>query len=292
MHKIILDCDNTMGVLRSDIDDGLTFAYLYAHPQVDLMGVTCTFANNHEHVVYYNTLQMMEDMEIRDVPVFKGGRNPGEYDSPAVDFLVRSAQENPGEITVLAIGSLCNIAGAAARDPAFFDNLKGLVVMGGILEPLYLNGSLCHELNFSIDSESAYRVIFGCSKLTILSSQCTQDAMYGEKEIARLLAQETRFMKRYVSVIRDWIQYINPYYGGRDCFINWDLCTAIYVTRPDLFADRKLRIVRSRENLRTGLLQQDDQCPDDQAAWLNIPDRILDVDAFNEEFYSIMKLLK
>lgn len=57
--KVILDCDNTMGVRKSDVDDGLTFAYLYAHPDVEVQGITCTFANNNEHVVYYNTLQMM-----------------------------------------------------------------------------------------------------------------------------------------------------------------------------------------------------------------------------------------
>ena len=70
--KVILDCDNTMGVRKSDVDDGLTFAYLYAHPDVEVQGITCTFANNNEHVVYYNTLQMMEDLEITDVPVLKG----------------------------------------------------------------------------------------------------------------------------------------------------------------------------------------------------------------------------
>ena len=94
--KVILDCDNTMGVRKSDVDDGLTFAYLYAHPDVEVQGITCTFANNNEHVVYYNTLQMMEDLEITDVPVLKGGRTPGAYDSEAVNFLVDTVNKNPG----------------------------------------------------------------------------------------------------------------------------------------------------------------------------------------------------
>ncbi len=62
MNKVILDCDNTMSVLRSDVDDGLTFMYLYAHPEVDLLGITTTFANNKLHVVYDNTLQMLKDL--------------------------------------------------------------------------------------------------------------------------------------------------------------------------------------------------------------------------------------
>ena len=120
--KVILDCDNTMGVRKSDVDDGLTFAYLYAHPDVEVQGITCTFANNNEHVVYYNTLQMMEDLEITDVPVLKGGRTPGAYDSEAVNFLVDTVNKNPGEITVIAIGSMCNIAGAYTKDSSSYCN--------------------------------------------------------------------------------------------------------------------------------------------------------------------------
>lgn len=294
MYKVILDCDNTMGVKRSDIDDGLTFAYLYAHPEIDLLGITCTFANNHEHVVYYNTLQMMEDLDITGVPVLKGGRHSEDYESEAVDFLVEQVNKAPGEITVIAIGSLCNIAGAYTKDPEFFNRIHHLIIMGGILEPLNLNGSLCKELNFTVDYRSASKVLFNCKRLTVLSSQCTQDAIYGEKEIQLLLAQKTCFMERYVDVIRDWIAHINAYYGNRSVFVNWDLCTAIYLTHPELFQDKLCRIVKCEESMKTGLLveDKDNNYPDDQVTYFNIPTKILDVDAFNEEFYTIMKRMK
>lgn len=95
--KVILDCDNTMGVRKSDGRMmASTFAYLYAHPDVEILGITCTFANNNEHVAYYNTLQMLEDLEITDVPVLKGGRTPEAYDSEAVDFLIDTVNKNPG----------------------------------------------------------------------------------------------------------------------------------------------------------------------------------------------------
>ena len=75
-QKVILDFDNTMGVRKSDVDDGLTFAYLYAHDDIDLLGVTCTFANNAQHVVYANTVQMWEDLGITDVPSTRAGASP------------------------------------------------------------------------------------------------------------------------------------------------------------------------------------------------------------------------
>lgn len=294
MHKVIFDCDNTLGVQRSDIDDGLTFAYLYAHPEVELLGITCTFANNHEHVVYYNTRQMMEDLEIFDVPVLRGGRMPGDYDSEAVEFLVAQANRHPGEITLIATGSLCNVAGAYTKDPSFFNKIKGLIVMGGLMGPLHMNGVHTRDLNFSVDHRSSVKVLFHCKKLTILSAQCTRDAVYGEADIRLLLGQRSRFMTRYVDDIRHWLSFIDADYGGQGKFINWDLCTAIYLTRPELFEGRIRRLVKSEADMENGMLVEDlarihreeDVIP------LQIPERILDVEAFNQEFFEIMKHMK
>ena len=46
MKKIILDCDNTMGVIDCDVDDGLALLYLLGCPDVNLLGITCTYGNN------------------------------------------------------------------------------------------------------------------------------------------------------------------------------------------------------------------------------------------------------
>lgn len=289
MFSVIYDCDNTLGVLRSDVDDGLTFAYLHAHPDIRLLGLTCTFGNNAEHIVYANTVQMMEDLGIGDLPVFRGGRTPGAYESEAVDFLVESVRKAPGEITVIATGALTNLAGAYAKDPDFFRNLRQLIVMGGMLEPLHLNGVPIAELNFSADFKASTTVLSHCPRLTILSAQCTQDAVYGEQEVQQLLAQNTRFMRLYADAIRNWIRFIAPAYGNRSVFINWDLCCAIYLTRPELFEQKLRRITVREEELRTGHLPETDSGTD----WVSIqiPEKIVDLEEFNREFLKIMALL-
>lgn len=290
MKKVIYDCDNTLGVKRSDIDDGITFAYLYAHPEIELLGITCTFGNNSEHVVYYNTVQMLKDLDINDVPVLKGGREPCEYNSEAVDFLVSMVNKYPGQITVIATGSLCNIAGAYKKDIDFFHKIESLIVMGGILGPLYLNGVLCRELNFSIDYESANQVLFNCDKLTVLSAQCTQNAIYGHEDVQRLLLQNTKFINKFAKEIIQWIEYINPQYGNRGIFINWDLCTAIYLTNPDLFVSKTRRIIPSKENLKIGFLQEDRDGTFHNVKYISIPEKINNISDFNHEFYSIISL--
>lgn len=291
MKKVILDCDNTMGVKRSDIDDGLTFAYLYAHDEIDLMGITCTFANNHEHVVYYNTLQMLEDMNISDVPVFKGGRKPESYDSDAVDFLVEQVNKYPNEIYVIAIGSMNNLAGAYEKDNKFFDKVKEIIVMGGMLEPLYLNNSLCKELNFTVDSNSAGKVLFNASKLTLLSSQCTRMAEYPQDEIAKVKAIDTKYIKYLIPIIDEWVKYIGPYYGDNDSFINWDLCTAIYLTNPELFDERRVNIEKDYEAMKTGFITIADNDNVDTNE-INIPTQIFNIEKFNQLFYNELSKIK
>lgn len=292
-QKVILDFDNTMGVRKSDVDDGLTFAYLYAHDDIDLLGVTCTFANNAQHVVYANTVQMWEDLGITDVPIYKGGRFPESYDSDAVDFLVKSANEQPGEIVVIAIGSLCNIAGAYTKDPDFFKKIKRLIVMGGILEPLYLNGSLNKELNFSVDYKSAAKVIYNCPNLSILTAQCTQDAAYKIEDLEAMLDMDSRFMTWAKPILENWIVAINSLYGNRKVFINWDLCTAIYLTNPELFTTEPMRVCKKEENMKTGWLEIDHGTLDDaEVNVVDIPTKIVDLETFNNLFYTMISKMK
>lgn len=294
MNKVILDCDNTMGVKRSDIDDGLTFAYLYTHEDVEVLGMTCTFANNHEHVCYYNSVQMMEDLGVKDVPVFAGGRKPGEYDNAAVDFLVKTVDENPGEIVVIAIGSMNNLGGAYHKDKDFFKKVKEVVVMGGMLEVLYLNKALCNELNFTVAPNEACDVMFECGKLTLLSSQCTRLAEYPQEEIAKVKAIGTPFIEYLTPIIDAWVKYIGPAYGDNQSFINWDLCTAIYVTNPELFDRRALRVVKNPEPMKKGFLEidYDGKEKDENVNIVNIPSTIYDLEKFNELFYNELKKMK
>lgn len=292
--KVILDFDNTMGVRKSDVDDGLTFAYLYTHDDIDLMAVTCTFANNAQHVVYANTLQMWEDLGITDVPIFKGGRWPESYDSAAVDYLVQAANEAPGEITVLAIGSLCNIAGAYTKDPEFFNKIERLIIMGGIIEPLYLNGVLNNELNFTVDYKSAAKVIYNCPNLSILTAQCTQDAAYSLQDLEKMIQLDTEFMRWSKPILSAWIKSINALYGSRGVFINWDLCTAIYLTNPELFTTSDKRVCKIEDNMQTGFLQLDKEGveDDDKVNVVDMPDKIIDLDKFNALFYEMVAKMK
>jgi inosine-uridine nucleoside N-ribohydrolase len=80
----------------------------------------------------------------------------------AVDFLIRSVNDQPGEIVLIAIGPLTNIAMAVSKDPTFGSNVKRLYIMGGAIAILPGgSGNITPnaEFNFWVDPEAAYAVL-------------------------------------------------------------------------------------------------------------------------------------
>lgn len=78
----------------------------------------------------------------------------------AVEFIVRTIMENPGEITLIPIGPLTNIAAAIRLEPRIVDNVKQVVIMGGSLGSLPTpgyseEGGNVPEFNFRLDAEAA-----------------------------------------------------------------------------------------------------------------------------------------
>lgn len=76
----------------------------------------------------------------------------------AVQALIRMVKENPGEITLIGIGPLTNIAMAIRLDPSFRSNLKHLFLLGGAVDG-YGSVGAGIEYNFSLDPEATFIVL-------------------------------------------------------------------------------------------------------------------------------------
>lgn len=176
-RKVILDVD-------TGIDDALALLLALASPEIELIGVTCVAGNTTIENVVPNTLGVLHLGGHTDVPVAVGARKPlvarlhtasyfhghnGLADlhlsSPqqpiaedAVSFLVRSAAHAPGEITLVAVGPLTNVALAILRDASFAGNLRQLIVMGGAIGTVG-NATGAAEANFRNDPGAAEVVV-------------------------------------------------------------------------------------------------------------------------------------
>ena len=76
----------------------------------------------------------------------------------AVNALVRLVKENPGQITLVALGPLTNVAMAMRMDAEFASNLKAMYIMGGNTEGVG-NITVSAEFNFHSDPEAAFIVL-------------------------------------------------------------------------------------------------------------------------------------
>lgn len=280
MKVVIFDCDNTMGLYGKDVDDGLALMYLLGRDDVDLLGVTTTFGNSTIDEVHPNTVKMFDELGISHIPLKKGAPSPAFRHSQAAEFLVETVNTYPGEITILATGSLTNLYGAFQMDNKFFEKVKEIVLMGGITKPLIIEGKKMDELNFSSDPEATYVVLSSNCKVNILTGHICLEAKFGEKEFKRLMENDSIWAYRYIrEKSYDWYKYFTNSYYTKE-FYNWDTVAAVYVTNPELFEDNIVNVVSTVEDLKKGFLKID---KDSSSGYkVNIPIHIKDRYRFNE----------
>jgi len=206
MHKIIIDTD-------PGIDDAHAIAFAIAHPEIDLLGLTTVFGNADIETTSQNALTLLEIFARPDIPVLQGAAEPivqprlpapdfvhgadglGNLnldkpastiaDEAAADFIVRMANEQPGEITVVAVGPLTNIALAVAQDPTLPSKLKQLIVMGGTVHQAG-NVSPLAEANFLGDPHAADIVCAHDWPLKIIGLDVTLKVMLRDEHLALL----------------------------------------------------------------------------------------------------------
>lgn len=280
MKKVIFDCDNTMGIKGRDVDDGLALIYLLGRDDIELIGVTTTYGNSNLDDVYNNTQNMFHHLKITGVPIIKGAYSKEERISEAAKFLSIEAAANPGEITILATGSLTNLYGAYILDNDFFKNIKEIVLMGGITEPLLINNINLEELNFSCDPLASLMVLNAGEKVTILTGNTCLHGFFGENELKRLKGKKENLIYEYIEKnIEPWYDFSKETFGIYG-FYNWDVVASVYVTNPELFHSSIKYIKSNEKDLTSGYIRI---CSKDEGvAKLNIPSCINNIDRFKD----------
>lgn len=170
MKRIIIDCD-------AGVDDALALILAFHSPELNVVGVTGVNGNVSVDKVMVNIKKVLSlialprrpliargaDRPLRGDPVYaeafhgedglggakidagEGGEYWETYGGPAEELIPEMARRHPGEITLIAIGPLTNIALALQRDSDGMRRLKEVVVMGGApcgrreISPLPLN---------------------------------------------------------------------------------------------------------------------------------------------------------
>ena len=253
--KVIYDCDNTMGINYRDIDDGLTLLYLYKNSNVDLLGVSLTFGNDILDKVIESTKELVSKFNI-DIPVYFGNKKEESFlENSAAKFIVEETRRYPNEITILATGSLKNIADAYLLDNKVFERIKNIVIMGGITEPLIINGKVMNELNLSIAHNSSFEVLSNVKNPVILTGNTCLDSKLFVDEVKSIISSFKGYSVELYEGCKQWIEYHSQDYNI-DYIIIWDLLTAVYVTNPEIFKSEEYLVEINRDYLKSGFLKK------------------------------------
>jgi purine nucleosidase len=299
MTDLIYDCDITMGLPGRDVDDGLALLYLLGSPVIRLLGITSTFGNSSIEEVHPCLLSVLEDAGRGDIPAYRGvsrevlrhaslppgdpgGRNP-RADSDAARFLAETVRANPGTVSILATGSPTNLLGAYRLHPGFFQDVKQLVFMGGIIEPLMINGREMGELNFASDPEAALYALYRgqppasasgsagsngspprepqaahCTVAVISGNLCLQALLTREHFTAFLEESSAKASEGFVAYLEEkilpWFTWIEQVYELPG-FHPWDAAAALYLTDPQLFEPREVLLRSTLADLNRGYLR-------------------------------------
>lgn len=208
MHKVIYDTD-------PGIDDAMALVFQALSPDIELLGITSVFGNATIDTTTRNALYLAHRFAPR-VPVARGAGEPLEGSAPpplpaihgddglgnigvvpphampdarvASRFIVDTVRQHPGEVTLLAVGPLTNLALALADDAGIASLVKEVIVMGGAFGVDGVSGNVtpAAEANMHGDARAA-DIVFGADwPVVIVGLDVTQRVVMSHAYLASL----------------------------------------------------------------------------------------------------------
>jgi inosine-uridine nucleoside N-ribohydrolase len=255
--RMILDTDPGTGVPGADVDDGMAIGLALRSPEIELEAITVVAGNVSADQGVRCALETLEAAGASHVPVHRGAEQPlvqdptawrtrldGRRDeesaqhhwrhvrttgatlavdpSPASRTLVDRVNESPGEITVVAIGPLTNIATAMMIDPEWSQKIKQLVIMAGAFDV----PNVLHELNAAYDPEATHVVLNSDAPLLIVPLDVTLRTSMRLEDLDRLDAARTSLSTYLAHTTRPWVNWLAERFGEDGCALHDPLALA------------------------------------------------------------------
>jgi purine nucleosidase len=250
--RVILDTD-------PGIDDSLAILLAAASPEVELAGVTVTSGNCPMADGVRNARNVLALAGRPDIPVCGGVAlplirplytapethgetgigfaHPPESTAPVstehgVDLIIREILEHPGEVTLVAVAPLTNVAIALRKEPRIINAVREVIIMGGALRADGNTTSLA-EFNFYVDPHAAHIVLESGMPITLLPWDITKDIILTQADVDRLLRTPSPVTQFIADATRFYIEFHLAAFGYAGCSIN-DPAALALAFMPDL----------------------------------------------------------
>ena len=314
-RAVVVDTD-------TGIDDALTLVYLAAVGDVDLVAITATHGNCSTEDSAINVGHVLSLCGRPEVPIHTGRRGPisgkeprysyhvhghdglgdlgferlpgNRSPEPAADALVRLGRERPGEIDLLVLGAMTNLAEAIAIDPLVLTRYRSVVVMGGS-GPYQPAGTIL-EVDANVDADpQAAEVVYAAEHghLVMVGVNVTTPAILDEEFMAALAAQPGPVTSLCSAILGYYLDFYQEKWGRRICSAHDPLAAALllhpeWITRA---ADGPVNVRDDGYAVRARLMRTADlELPAFPLAETPDTHVVLDVDlpAFVAEFTDVL----
>lgn len=223
--RVIIDTD-------PGVDDAFALLLAMRSPELKIEGITAVAGNVPLELTLPNALRMVEIAGRTDIPVAAGAKGPltrrlvtaayvhGENglggavfpepktkpaSEPAAEFIRTTVRKHPGEITLITIGPLTNVAMALDTDPDLRGMIPRIVMMGGSLSGGNITPAA--EFNIYVDPEAA-RVVFQSGiPITMVGLDVTRKTGLTDDHVRRLESAQNPVSQAAANIAHHAIQH-------------------------------------------------------------------------------------
>ena len=203
-RRLIIDTD-------PGIDDALAIFLALKSPELKVEAITPVAGNVPLDLTLPNALKLLEISGRTDIPVAAGAARPlarqlvtaahvhgnnglggVEFPAPKIKPIAASAsqlirrivRQSPGEVSIVAIGPLTNLALALREDPQLASQIRGITIMGGSLSGGNITPAA--EFNSYVDPEAAQVVYRSGARITMIGLDVTRKVVLTETHVQKL----------------------------------------------------------------------------------------------------------
>ncbi|PQV54340.1 nucleoside hydrolase [Paraburkholderia sp. BL21I4N1] len=293
-HKIIYDTD-------PGVDDAMALVFQARHPEIELLGLTSVFGNATIQTTTRNA-RFLAGRFAPGVPAAQGATAPlkriapdplawihgdnglgnivldmshgATLDArPAHRFIIDTVRAHPGEVTLVAVGPLTNLALALADDPQFATLVKQVVIMGGAFgtDGVLGNVTPAAEANILGDPDAA-DIVFGAAwPVAIVGLDVTQRTIMSHDYLASLRERGGAAGQFVWDVSRHYEAFHEESAQLKGIYVH-DSSAVAYVLAPHLYTTRSGPVRVLTEGIAVGqTIQKPAAMPVPAPAWDSRP---------------------
>lgn len=261
-HKIIFDTD-------PGVDDTMALFFALNSPEIDIVGITTVYGNTDIEHTTRNALRILEEAGRETIPVAKGAGRPlvvtselgGQFvhhedglggaadklgepsgepiSMAAAQYIVETVMAYPGEITLVPVGPLTNIALALRLEPCIAQQVKEVVIMGGAIHGG--NVSPVAEANVHNDPHASQIVFSAGWPFTMVGLDVTEKVFMDNDYLARLDGIGNK-ASNFIAQVYPFYRKAHESFGVHGGFPVHDSSAIAYLVAPELFTTETISV--------------------------------------------------